>query len=111
MNIPDLYDIAFSALERRKNPPVRSNPGTVLASLRQKDAHADLRTAEVGTPPIRFWTVRYERGGRTFYDRVEAPSSAAAAIVALARNAGSVCAEAVCEISRAEYDRFSRRSP
>lgn len=49
MNTADLFDIAFSALERRKDPPVRSNPGTVLASLRQKDVPADLRTAEVGT--------------------------------------------------------------
>lgn len=109
MNTFDLIDIAFSALERRTDPPVRSNPGTVLASLPQKDAPADLGTAEVGT--LRYFVVRVERGRWTIYDRVQAVNTWAASKVAFDRNHGARCVQVMREIDRAEYDRFTRRSP
>lgn len=68
MNTFDLMDVAFTALERRKDPPVRSNPGTVLASLRQKDAPADLGTAEVGTPSPVTCRARYYDAASTILE-------------------------------------------
>lgn len=96
-----------SAIPQGPQQPMPGNPALVEGP----SPTADAGTAGVGSPPICFWTVRFERGGRSYYDRVEAPDSARAAIVTLARNIGSVCAETVCEITRAEYDRFTGRNP
>ncbi len=107
MNTSDLLDIAFSALERRKDPPVRSNPGTVLASLPQKDAPADLGTAEVGT--LRYFVVKVERGRWTLYDRVQAEHTWGASRAAFERNQGARCVQVMREIDKAEFERFERR--
>jgi len=87
--------------------PMPGNPALVEGP----SPTAGIRTADAGTPPIRFWTVRFERAGRTYYDRVEAPDACMAGRVALLRNVGATSSQTVHEISRAEYDRFTRRSP
>lgn len=109
--IPAHIAHTFRALDRfeRHEPqqPMPGNPALVERSF----PTTGIRTADAGTPPIRFWTVRFERGGHSYYDRLEAPDARIAANVTLLRNVGSVCAEAVRELDRAEYDRFTRRSP
>lgn len=109
MGIANYIDHVFAALD----PPSPQQPRNraSFAPVEGLSPTAGIGTADAGTPPIRFWTVRFERGGRSYFDRVEAPDSDMASTVTLARNEGSVCAETVREITRAEYDRFTRRSP
>ena len=95
---------------RALDPPVRSNPGTVLASLRQKDAPADLGTAEVGSLP-RYWTVKFERGGRSYYDYVEACDAWKASLVVFKRQQGATSTQVVREIDRHEFEHLTRASP
>lgn len=110
--IPAHIEHTSRALDRIERPSTDTARKAYVISQGQEDAtNAGLGSVATGTPPIRFWTVRFERGGRTYFDRVEAPDERMATAVALARNVGSACAEALHEISRAEYDRFTRRSP
>lgn len=112
MNTFDLMDVAFSALEQRKHSPVRSNPGTVLASLRQKDP-ADPRTAGVGAPIVRYWTVRFRYGGSALWDytHVIACDLFKAAMVVSNRRRSVTETEVVREINRDEFEHLIRGSP
>lgn len=110
--IPAHIEHTFRALDRIERPSTDTAYKPYVISHGQEDAtHAGLGSVEAGTQPIRFWTVRFERRGRTYYDRVEAPDRWIASKVALTRNEGATCAQTVGEITRAEYDRFTRRSP
>lgn len=110
MNTFELIDIAFTALERRKNPPVRSSADkSYMTSHGQKDIpHADLGTAEASD--LRYFTVRVERNGRTIYEHVQAPHTWAASKAALDANPSACCAQVVREIDRAEYERLARHA-
>jgi hypothetical protein len=112
----DLINHVFRSLEKHfpsatPRDPQQPRNRASFAPVEGSSPNAGIGTADASASPIRFWTVRFERGGHSHYDRVEAPDLSTAAIVTLARNVGSVCAEPVCEITRAEYDRFTRRSP
>lgn len=106
--IPAHIEHVFKALDRREpQQPMPGSPALVEGS----SPTAGIGTADAGIPPIKFWTVRVERGGRSYYDRVEAPDAWMASRVALARNQGATCSQTMHEISREDYDRFTRRSP
>ena len=109
MNAFDLIDIAFTALERRKDPPVPSTGRkSYMTSQAQKDVpHADLGTGEVGT--LRYFVVKVERGRWTIYDRVQAEHTWAASKAAFDANPGARSVQVMREIDKAEFDRFQRR--
>lgn len=73
---------------------------------------ADLRTAEVGSLPVtRYWTVKYECAGRTFYDYVEACDAWKAGLVVFRRHDGATSTQVVREIDRDEFQHLTRVSP
>ena len=109
MNTRDLLEVAFSALERRKDPPVPSTGHkSCMTSQAQKDAPtADLGTGEVGS--LRYFVVKVERGRWTIYDRVQAAHTWGASRAAFTANPGARCVQVMHEIDKAEFDRFQRR--
>ena len=109
MNAFDLIDIAFTALEQRKDFPrgaATAGKSHVMNAQPEASPHADLGTAEVGV--LRYFTVRVERNGRTIYEHVQAPHTWAASKAALDANPSACCAQVVREIDRAEYERLAR---
>lgn len=109
MNTLDLLDIAFSALERRKDPPVPSTGHkSYMTSQAQKDStNADPGTGEVGT--LRYFVVKVESGRFTLYDRVQAENTWGASKAAFDVNPGARSVQVMREIDKAEFDRFQRR--
>jgi len=109
--IPAHIEHTFRALDRiERREPQQPMPGSP-ALVEGSSPTAGIGTADAGSSPIRFWTVRFERRGRSYYDRVEAPDACTASRVALIRNVGATCSQTVREIDRTDYDRFTRRSP
>lgn len=113
MNTSDLINIAFTAREQRRNSPGPQQPRNRFsyAPVEGSSPHAGIRTADASTPPVRFWPVRFQRGGRSHYDYVEAPDSSTASRIVLIRNKGAVAAQAEREITRDEFDRLTKRRP
>lgn len=113
MGIANYIDHVFRALDALERPSTDTARKSYMTSQGQEGAtHAGLGSVEAGISPVqRYWTVKFQRAGRSYYDRVEAPDVMAATAVTLSRNEGATCSEVVCEITRAEYDRFTRRSP
>lgn len=72
---------------------------------------AGIGTADAGTPIVRYWTVKFERGGRTYYDHVEACDAWKAGLVVFRRHDGSTSTQVVREIQRDEYEHLTRKSP
>jgi hypothetical protein len=74
--------------------------------------HTGPGTAGAGTSAIvRYWTVKFERGGRTHYDHVEACDVWKASMVAEKRNEGANGVQVVREIRSDEYEALTRKSP
>lgn len=115
MNVSQLFDIAFSALERRKDSPSSSDGQHGRKSalsgaqheLSEEVPHAGLGTAEAGS--LRYFVVKVERGRWTIYDRVQAVNTWAASRAAFTANPGARCVQVLREIDKAEFDRFQRR--
>jgi hypothetical protein len=115
MNIPQLFDIAFSALERRKESPSSSDGQhgrkSALSGAQQElsgeGPQAGLGTVEAGSS--RYFVVKVERGRWTLYERVQAEHSWAASKAAFDANHGASCVQVLREIDKAEFDRFQRR--
>lgn len=115
MNVSQLFDIAFSALERRKESPSSSDGqhGRKSAScgaqheLSEEGSHAGLGTAEAGS--LRYFVVKVERGRFTLYDRIQAEHTWAASKAAFDANPGARSVQVLREIDQAEFDRFQRR--
>jgi hypothetical protein len=83
-----------------------------MTSQGQKDVpHAGLGSVEAGTPIVRYWTVKYERGGRAYYDHVEACDAWKAGLVVFRRHDGATSTQVVREIDRHEFEHLTRVSP
>lgn len=81
------------------------------SSQGQKDVPtASLGSVEAGLPIVRYWTVKFERGGRTFYDHVEACDAWKAGLVVFRRHDGATSTQVVREIDREEYEHLTRVS-
>jgi len=115
MNVSQLFDIAFSALERRKDSP--SSPDgqhgrkSALSGAQQElsgeGSQAGLGTVEAGS--LRYFVVKVERGHWTVYERVQAEHTWAASKAAFDANPGARSVRVLHEIDKAEFDRFQRR--
>lgn len=83
-----------------------------MTSQGQKDAtNAGLGSVEAGTPIVRYWTVKYERGGRTHFTAVEACDLWKASLVVFKRHEGLSGVQVVREIQRDEFEHLTRSSP
>lgn len=115
MNTYQLMDVAFSALERRKDPPPSADTARESQQAqRQKDVpHAGLGSVEAGTPIVRYWTVKYRYGAsiRWNYDHVIACDPWKATLVVMKRDQSIDEAYVVREIQRDEYEHLTRKSP
>jgi hypothetical protein len=106
--IPAHIEHLFSALDRIERP----STGTANKSLShgQKDETAGLGSVEAG-PIVRYWTVKFERGGRTHFVAVEACDVLKATLVVFKRHDGANGVQVVREIQRDEYEALTRSSP
>lgn len=110
MNTFELIDIAFTALEQRKHFPGPQQPRNrfSFAPVEGPTPTADIGTVDVSALPVtRFWTVKFERGGKTRYDHVEACDLWKASIVTFKRNPGANGVQVVREISREEFEHLT----
>lgn len=77
----------------------------------QEDApHAGLGSVEAG-PIVRYWTVKFERGGRTYFDAVEACDVLKASLVVFKRHKDVNGVQVVREIQRDEFEHLTKVSP
>lgn len=106
--IPAHIEHTFSALDRIERP----SAGTANKSLShgQKDATAGLGSVEAG-PIVRYWTVKFERGGRVHWTAVEACDVLKANLVTFKKHEGASAVVVVREIQRDEYEALTRKSP
>jgi hypothetical protein len=81
-----------------------------MTSQGQKDATAGLGSVEAG-PIVRYWTVKFERGGRTHFTAVEACDVLKATLVVFKRHEGANGVQVVREIQRDEFEALTRGSP
>lgn len=72
--------------------------------------HAGLGSVEAG-PIVRYWTVRYEARGRSYYDHVIACDPWKATMVVMKQRPYAACSQVVREIQRDEYEHLTRSSP
>lgn len=107
----DLLDIAFSALERRKDPPTSTDTAhkSYVISQGQEDTpHAGLGSVEAST--ARYFTVKVERGRFAYYVDVQAENTWQASRTAFEQNKGARSVQVVREIDRRDYERRARHS-
>jgi hypothetical protein len=108
--IPAHIEHVFKALEPRS--PASADTANKSLSHGQKDVHhAGLGSVEAGTPIVRYWTVKFERGGRTHFAAVEACDVLKANLVVFKRYEGANGVQVVREIQRDEYEHLTRVSP
>jgi len=72
---------------------------------------AGIGTADAGLPIVRYWTVRYEARGRTYFDHVIACDAWKAGLVVFRRHDGATSTQVVREIQLDEYEHLTRKSP
>lgn len=111
----DLMKHVFQSLEKHFPSAIPPSADTArksyMTSQGQEDAtNAGLGSVEAG-PIVRYWTVKYECAGRTFYDYVEACDAWKAGLVVFRRHAGATSTQVVREINRDEYEHLTRSSP
>jgi hypothetical protein len=92
-------------------PPSADTANKSLSHGQKDVPHAGLRSVEAGTPIVRYWTVKFERGGRTYYDHVEACDAWKASLVVFKRKQGATSTQVVREIDRDEFEHLTRASP
>lgn len=113
MNNYQLMDVAFSALERRKESPMSTDAARkpyVISQGREDATNAGLGSVEAG-PIVRYWTVKFERGGRTHWTAVEACDVLKANLVTFKKHEGANGVQVVREIQRDEFEALTRKSP
>jgi hypothetical protein len=94
-------------------PPSAATARKSLSQGQKDDPTADLGTAEVGTPIVRYWTVRFRHGGSVLWDyaHVVACDPFRAALVVSNRKRSVTETEVVREINRDEFEHLTRSSP
>lgn len=91
--------------------PQQPMPGNPPRLVEGSSPTAGIGTADAGTPIVRYWTVKFERGGRTYYDYVIACDAWKAGLVVFRRHDGATSTQVVREIQRDEYEHLTRKSP
>lgn len=103
----DFIGHALTPLERSPDP--QHGRKSAIRGAHEGSPHVGLGTAEADSlPVIRYWTVKFERGGRTYYDHVEACDAWKAGLVVFKRKAGATSTQVVREIDREEYEHLTR---
>jgi hypothetical protein len=114
MSIPAHIEHTFKALvmiERACSPTSAATANKSL-SHGQKDAPtAGIGTADAGLPITRYWTVKFERGGRSYFDHLIACDPFKANLLTFKRNVGATSAQVVREIQRDEFEHLTKVSP
>lgn len=93
------------------NEPQQPRNRFSFAPVEGSSPNAGIGTADAGSPIVRYWTVKYERGGRTYFDHVEACDAWKAGLVVFRRHDGATSTQVVREIQRDEYEHLTRSSP
>lgn len=105
----------FRSLEKNFTSAIPASAATVCKSLSQDKNEvsptAGIGTADAGLPIVRYWTVKFEAHGRTYYDHVEACDLWKATMVVMKRHPYAACSQVVREIQRDEYEHLTRKSP
>lgn len=82
-----------------------------MTSQGQEDVpNAGLGSVEAG-PIVRYWTVKFEMGGRISYAHVTACDVWKATLVVMKANPSAISAQVVREIQRDEFEHLTRKSP
>lgn len=111
MNV-DLINHALRPLEPSPASAATVRKPYVISQDKNEAPHAGIGTADAGASPIiRYWTVKFERGGRTYYDHVEACDAWKASLVVFKRKEGATSTQVVREIDRHEFEHLTRVSP
>lgn len=109
--IPAHIEHVFKALDRieRREPqqPMPVYPALVEGS----SPTAGIGTADAGLPIVRYWTVKFERGGRAYWTAVEACDVLKANLVTFKKHEGASAVVVVREIQRDEFEALTRSSP
>lgn len=92
--------------------PQQPMPG-IPALVEGPSPTADAGTAGVGSPIVRYWTLRFRHGGSSLWDytHVIACDPFKAAMVVSNRRPSVVETEVVREINREEFEHLTRSSP
>lgn len=113
----------FRSLDKHFTSAIPPSAATACKSLSQgqkDDPHAGIGTADAGSsakgdreigPVVRYWTLKFQRAGRTHYDYVEACDPLKATLVVFKRKEGTTNVQVVREINRDEFEHLTRSSP
>lgn len=107
MSIDPTTPYVFRALDQRDSPDPQHARKSALSGAHEGSPHAGLGTAEAGAL-TRYWTVKYEARGRTYYDHVEACDAWKAGLVVFRRRSAATSTQVVREIDRDEYEHLTR---
>jgi hypothetical protein len=111
----DLMDHVFRSLEKHFPSATPTLAATVCKPLSQDKNEvsptAGIGTADAGLPIVRYWTVKFERGGRTHWTAVEACDVLKANLVTFKKHEGASAVVVVREIRSDEFEALTRSSP
>jgi len=111
MNIQDIFTHTLRALDGPPSSAATVRKPYVISQDKNEAPTADAGTAGVSTHIVRYWTVKYECGGRSYYDHVEACDAWKAGLVVFRRHDGATSTQVVREINREEFEHLTRVSP
>ena len=106
-NVRAVADHLHSSSQHDPHRPAATPEPSSFAPVEGSPPAADLGTAEAGAL-TRYWTVKYEARGRTYYDHVEACDAWKAGLVVFRRQSAATSTQVVREIDREEFEHLTR---